>query len=51
MNSEKGETDPHRLLRNFPDEIDSNRNDKYDDFPNLTIYYTWKNTKKVLQKQ
>ena len=46
MNSEKWETDPHRLLRNFPDKIDSNRNDKYDDFPNLTITIHGKAQKK-----
>ena len=47
MNSENSETsDPHRLLLNLTDKIDLRRKEKYIALSNLSIYYTWKNTKK-----
>ena len=47
MNSENSKTlDPHRLLLNLTDKIDLRRKDKYIALSNLSIYYTWKNTKK-----
>ena len=51
MNSENRKTsDPHALLLNLPDKIDLKRSDKYVALSNLSIYYTWKNVKKVIQK-
>ena len=48
MNSENRETsDPHRLLLNLTDEINLRRSDKYVALSNLSIYYTWKNMKKL----
>ena len=48
MNSKNSEiSDPHRLLLNLIDKIDLRRKDKYIALSNLSIYYTWKNTKKV----
>ena len=48
MNSKNSEiSDPHRLLPNLIDKIDLRRKDKYIALSNLSIYYTWKNTKKV----
>ena len=45
MNSEYSKTsDPHKQLLNLADKIDWTRQDKY--VP-LSIYYTWKNIKKV----
>ena len=47
MNSENSKThDPHRLLLNFLDKINSRRSGKYVASSNLSIYYTWKNIKK-----
>ena len=44
MNSGNSKTsDPHRLLLNFTDKIDSKRKDKYIALSNLSVYYTWKN--------
>ena len=52
MNSENSKTsDIHRLLLNISDEIDLKRSDKHVALSNLSIYYTWKNIKKVMQKQ
>ena len=46
MNSENSKTyDPHRLILSLTGEIDSKRKDKYIDFSDLSIYYTWKNIK------
>ena len=51
MNSENSETsNPYRLLLNLLDKINLKRNDKYVALSNLSIYYTWKNIKKVIQK-
>ena len=48
MNSEKSETsDPHRLLLNGLEKMDLRRKDKYIALPNLSLYYTWKNIKKL----
>ena len=48
MNSKNSKiSDPHRLLPNLIDKIDLRRKDKYIALSNLSIYYTWKNTKKV----
>ena len=52
MNSENSKTsDPHRPLLNLLDKINFERSDKYVALSNLSIYYTWKNVKKVIQKQ
>ena len=51
MNSENSETsNPYRLLLNLLDKINLKRNYKYVALSNLSIYYTWKNIKKVIQK-
>ena len=48
MNSKNSKiSDPHRLLLNLIDKIDLRRKDKYIALSNLSIYYTWKNTKKM----
>ena len=48
MNSENSKTsDPHRLLLNLTDKINLKRSDKYVGLSNLSIYYTWKNIKKL----
>ena len=48
------QNDPHRLLLNLTDEIDLRRKDKYIlsiyNLPNLSIYYTWKKIKQVIQE-
>ena len=47
MNPENSKTtNPHRLLLNLPDKINSKRKEIYVDLSNLTIYHTWKNIKK-----
>ena len=51
MNSENSKTsNPYRLLLNLLDKINLKRNDKYVALSNLSIYYTWKNIEKVIQK-
>ena len=48
MNPENSKTsDPHTLLLNLTDKIDIRRKDKYIALLNLSIYYTWKNIKKL----
>ena len=48
MNSKNSKTsDPHRLLLNLTDKIDLRRKDKYIALSNSSIYYTWKNIKKL----
>ena len=48
MNSKKSKTsDPRTLLLNLTDKIDLRREDKYIALLNLSIYYTWKNIKKL----
>ena len=39
--------DPHRLLLNILDKINLKRSDKYVALSNLSIYYTWKNIKRL----
>ena len=49
MDSQSSKTsDPHKLLLNLTDKIDLRRKDKYIALSNLSIYYTWKNIKKVI---
>ena len=51
MNSGNSKTsDPHRPLVNLLDKINLKRKDKYVVLSKLSIYYTWKNIKKVMQK-
>ena len=51
MNSGNSKTsDPHGLLLNLSDKINLKRKDKYVALSNLSIYYTWKNIKRVVQK-
>ena len=40
-------SDPHRLLLNLPDKINPKRIKKYVALSNLSIYYAWKNMKKL----
>ena len=40
-------SDPYRLILNLLDKINLNKNDKYVPLSNLSIYYTWKKTKKL----
>ena len=44
-------SDTHRLLPNISDKIGLEKSDKYVTLSNLSIYYTWKNIKKVIRKQ
>ena len=49
MNSWNSKTsDPHRLLQNLAHKIKLKRSDKYIVLSNLSVYYTWKNIKKVI---
>ena len=43
-------SDPHRLLLNLSDKLNLKRKDKYVALSNLSIYDTWRNIKKVIQK-
>ena len=48
MNSENSKiSPPHRLLINFSDKTNLKRSDKYVALSNLSIYYIWKNIKKL----
>ena len=48
MNSENIKTsDPHTILCNLSDKINLKRTNKYVALSNLSIYYTWKNIKKL----
>ena len=42
--------DSHRLLLNLTNKIDVQRCEKCLTLSNLSIYYTWKNIKKVIQE-
>ena len=42
-----GTSHPDRLLLNLSDKINLTRSDKYVAFSNLSIYYTWKDIKKL----
>ena len=47
MNSKNSKTsDPHRLLLNLTEKINSRKSDKFSALSNLSIYYTWKNVTK-----
>ena len=49
MNSKNSKTsDSHRLLLNLKDKINLRKNDKYVALSNLSMYYVWKNIKKVI---
>ena len=51
LNFKKSKTfDPHRLLIYLLDTMNLKRSDKYFVLSNLNIYYTWKITKKVIEK-
>ena len=43
-------SDPHRLLLNLLHKIYLRRRDKYVVLSNLSMYYTWKNIKKLKKK-
>ena len=48
MNSKKSKTSyPHRLIINHADKINLKRSDKYAALLNPSMYYTWKNIKKL----
>ena len=48
MNSiNSGTSDRHRLLLILPEKTDLKRSDRYVALLNLSIYYTWKNIKKL----
>ena len=48
MNFKNSKTsDPHRLLLDLADKTNLRRKDKYIALSNLSIYYTWKNIKKL----
>ena len=48
MNFENNKTsDTHRLLLSLSDKINLKRSEKYVALWNLSIYYTWKNIKKL----
>ena len=50
MNSENSlASDPQKLLLNLSVKIKLKRSDKYVALSNLSIYYTWKNIKNVMQ--
>ena len=50
MNSKNSKTsDPHRLLLNLTEKINSRKSDKFSALSNLSIYYTWKNVTKSYQ--
>ena len=52
MNSENSKTfDPHRLLLIFSDKTNLKWSDKYATLLNLSIYYTSKNRKRIIQIQ
>ena len=49
INSENSNTsDLDRLLFNLTDLVSLKRSDKYVSLSNLSIYYAWKNIKKVI---
>ena len=51
MNFENSKTsDPRRLLLNLSDKLNLKKGGKYVALSNLSICYTWKNIKKVMQK-
>ena len=52
LNSENSKTsEPRRLLINLANKIKLRRSDEYIALSNLSMYYTWKNINKSLEKQ
>ena len=52
MNFENSKTsEPYRLSLNLVGKINVKRSDKYVALSNLSMYYTWRNYEKVMQKQ
>ena len=52
MNFENSKTsEPYRLSLNLVGKINVKRSDKYVALSNLSMYYTWRNYEKVIQKQ
>ena len=50
MNSKNSEmSDPQRLLLNLTDKINLKRSHKYIPLSSLSVYYTWKNIKKLFK--
>ena len=50
MNFEDGKTfDPHRLLLNLSNSLNSKGSNKYVALSSLSIYYAWKNTKTLYE--
>ena len=50
MNSENSKSSkPHVLILNLTDKIDLRRGEKSVALSNLSIYYTWKSIKKLIQ--
>ena len=51
MNSESSKiSGPHRLSGNLADKINLKRSHKYITLSNLTMYYIWKNIRKLYKK-
>ena len=52
LNSENSKhSKPHILMLNLTDKIDLRRREKSIILTNVSIYYTWKKDKKLIQKQ
>ena len=52
MNSENSKISySHRLILKLADKINLKLSDKFVALSNLSIYYTWKNTKEIIQKK
>ena len=50
MNSENSKTsEPYILILMLTDKLDLRNGDKSNTLSNLSIYYTWKNIKKIIQ--
>ena len=48
MHSENSKTsNPNRLLLHLSRKLNLKKSDKYDALSNLSIYYTWKNIRKL----
>ena len=51
MNSENSKTSkPHVLILKLTDKLDLRRGEKSIALSNLTVHYTWKNFKKIMQQ-
>ena len=52
MNSENSKISySHRLILKLVDKINLKLSDKFVALSNLSVYYTWKNTKEIIQKK